>query len=152
MNVFTILDFFPRFQVFNFGIQSQVAGVSMSWPNKKSTTNFLLFLPTVFWLLNLVLSKISQKISKWWEMTRLLFVCYNSEYKCKWGSRSKWKYGGIYLKIKSDIWKIAKSFRSRHLMTDLKSSSNSNNQYQGRGGSRVWPVTWRRSLLRTKRM
>ena len=70
VKLFRFLRFVSRFQVSNFGIQRQVAG----GPDKKSQQlDFLLFLPTVVWSLNLGLSNNSQKISKWWEMTSFLF-------------------------------------------------------------------------------
>ena len=117
VKLFRFLRFVSRFQLSNFGIQRQVAG----GPDKKSQQlDFLLFLPTVVWSLNLGLSNNSQKISKWWEMTSFLFVCDNYKYKFKWRSARKWKYGGIHLKLKNIIWKIWKSFRYGHWTTLIK--------------------------------
>ena len=99
-------EIFPCFQIFNLGILAQEAG----GPDKKSTVHFcynfyLLFLNFEPWN--------CQKISKWWEMTWLLFVSDRHKNKCKWGSGSKLKYGGINTKWIFLHSKNLNSFRSR---------------------------------------
>ena len=75
----------------------------------------------------------------------MLFVCDKYRNNCKRESKSMSKYDGIYLKIKSDIWKIGKNFRSRHWITIMKPLNNFNNQYQGWGKLRVWQVCTKKS-------
>ena len=54
-----------------------------------------------------------QNWTNWWEMMRLIFISNNSNYKCKWGSRSKSKYGRIF-------WKLKICFRKSELCSDLE--------------------------------
>ena len=67
------------------------------WVADQKKINTWTFPPSIcdFWILQ------TQKISKWWDMTRLLCSCYKFKNKCKWKSRSKWKYGGI-----NSIWNL----------------------------------------------
>ena len=104
-NISIILTFVSCLQVSYFGIQGQVACGPDKNNNWIQQLIILLFLPSISWLLVLAMSNISQKISKWWEMTSLLFVCDCCKYKFKWRSGSKWKNGRIFWKLKLSFWK-----------------------------------------------
>ena len=94
--------------------------------NNELTADFCHYYYLIF--LYFCTSKFLKKISKWWVITKLLFISIKDK---KSGSGSKSKDGGVYMKIKRNIQKIARSFRSRLWITIMKPSNNLNNQYQG---------------------